>query len=286
MGKERQKQRDKTATSQRNAKKIKEMSGMERRLGNIFKKDGTDFLTGSLKQSHALAGATKELWRHEPADGDQFRGNHTVGNAYTIRNETTALDLITLHRTGEVTLNPSPNQFADTHMQGAFRTGSQGDHTLRRIGGDGSALSSAAANHSHGSINFNSQYTDEERRNTIRLEKETRRLRNLKQYEALRPFFDLVLDLTRQLTHEVDMTAAEKQQRLDNDPAYRHEFLMKHDQEYFAAWMLEQNPDYRQKASKDRRIVNMAANARSKHGTIESDPELVREFNRKFSDRL
>ena len=149
---------------------------------------------------------------------------------------------------------------------------------MRTIG-FGSSTSAAGSNHVHASVNFNADYSLEEKVISAGLVQNVRGMTVQPQLESLRL---LVLDLARQLMDERDHDVVEKVRRLRDDPAYAHEFRMKHDAGYFAAFMLDNNPRYAEACADDDRVKGMADVARKHYGKIDSDPAKVEDAKRKY----
>ena len=284
MGREKRKQVHKTMFSRPNLQEILTQSGIKRELGSVYKVGGD----APFIQTHNLAGANKLLWQHDPGDGDTWEGWHDTDNTYRIYNPTTAQTAAWFYRDGRVFVDLINDAVELHQIHDDIKNASQGTHSLRSLGSNhgGSSVQGSPANHSHSSVNFNKRYAPEDMMKVADIRAEVEKMRKDPKHKELRPVLDLLLDLAHQLIDEVDMRCEEKARRLMDDKAFAHEFYMKYDDEYFAAWMLEHDPDYRAKTGGDERIVKMAANGHSKHGTIENDPVVVSEFNRKHQGRL
>jgi hypothetical protein len=164
------------------------------------------------------------------------------------------------------------------HINNDAKNQSQGTASLREIAGTGSSGACAASNHTHLSINFNSQYTLAEKQRSADLVTQVQNTMVQPQLEALR---QLVLDVARQLMDDPDATVQQKVQLLQQDALYAHEFRMKHDANYYAAWQMRNDPQYAQTVEHDARIQGMAARAVADYGGVEDDPAVVEEYKRR-----
>lgn len=161
-----------------------------------------------------------------------------------------------------------------SHMSGDTKNQSTGTSSMRSLG-TGSTTSAAGSNHTHLSVNFNSQYTIDQKEIAANL---VSTVRDMVMQPALAPLRDLVLELAHQLMDEPDLTVQEKVNRLKADPVYAHEFRMKHDPEYYAAWCIDQVPEYADKMENDLAVQEMAAHARQVYARIEDDPAIVEDY--------
>lgn len=152
-----------------------------------------------------------------------------------------------------------------------------GTSSMRSIG-SGSSTSAAGSNHTHLSVNFNSQYTIAQKEAAANL---ISTVRDMVMQPALAPLRDLVLELAHQLMDEPDHTVQEKVNRLKTDPVYTLEFRMKHDPEYYAAWCIDNVPEYAAKMADDPVVQGMAAHARQVYTRIEDDPVIVEDYLRR-----
>lgn len=164
-----------------------------------------------------------------------------------------------------------------SHMGGDTKNQSTGTSSMRTIG-SGSSTSAAGSNHTHLSVNFNSQYTIAQKEVAANL---VTTVRDMVLQPALAPLRDLVLELAHQLMDEPDHTVQEKVNRLKTDPAYAFEFNMKHDPEYYAAWSIDNVPEYAEKMVDDPVVQEMAAHAREVYARIEDDPVIVEDYLRR-----
>lgn len=163
------------------------------------------------------------------------------------------------------------------HLSGNTKSQSQGTDSLRRIQTllGGSSLLASAGNHTHLSVNFNSVYTIEQKETSANLVTQARNMAVQPQLEPLRA---LVLELAHQLMDEPDHDVVEKVRRIKEDPAYAHEFRMKYDGGYYAAWLIDNDSAYAAKVQDDPRIQEMAAHARQVYARIEDDPTIVEDY--------
>lgn len=179
---------------------------------------------------------------------------------------------------GAVTSSKIPNDnILYSHMANDTKNQGTGTSSMRTIG-SGSSSSAAGSNHTHLSVNFNSQYTIAQKEVAANL---VSTVRDMVIQPALAPLRDLVLELAHQLMDEKDQTVQEKVTRLKTDPAYAHEFNMKYDPEYYAAWCMDQVPEYAATMADDPVVQGMAAHARQVYTRIENDPVIVENYKNK-----
>lgn len=144
---------------------------------------------------------------------------------------------------------------------------------LRTLGG-GTSVAASSSNHTHAaSVNFKHDYTLEQKKKTVamrrRVEEPTdeairRDLGVLK--ETVVALRELTLDLAHQLIDDPTERADAWVQKLEDDPDYRHEFLMKWDQEYAAHHWAETDAGYRAKALEDPRLASILKDKTKKKG--------------------
>lgn len=166
------------------------------------------------------------------------------------------------------------------HMNSNTKDESQGTSSMRSIQTllGGSSVQASAGNHAHLSVNFNSLYTLDEKEASASLVTQVRGMRQQQQHGNLYPLIDLVLDLAHQNMDEPDHDVVEKVRRLKEDRVYAHEFRMKHDAKYYAAWAIDHVPEYAEKVRDDSRIQQMAAHAREVYTRIEDAPKIVEDY--------
>lgn len=273
---ESKKQIDRTMFEQGNLDRMLRLSGVRQALEGTMK---------SLDEE-ALGGFDRTIFTRDPIDGDTIKMVHSAANALVVRNDTSLVTLLSIDRLGKATIDPVNSAIHNYHINADAKDEAQGTSSLRKIAGTGGSLSAAASNHNHSSVNFKHDYTDEERRRSIALRKAVEELELVGNLGTLEPIKELLLDLAHQLIDDPGERADDWQARKEQDPAYRHEWLMKHDTEYYAAWMLDNDPEYKEKAGKEKHIQDMAERGRQRHGKVEDDPQIIAEFNRKHRGRL
>lgn len=124
--------------------------------------------------------------------------------------------------------------------------GAQSSYRFRLIEGSGSSGAAAASNHGHGSVNFKTAYTREERLQTVRMRAEVEQIvAQPGTPPAMRALAALLLDVTHQLIDEPDVRRDEVERLLVEDPEFRHGYRMKNDPLYYMRWRIEHDPEYR-----------------------------------------
>lgn len=170
-----------------------------------------------------------------------------------------------------------------SHMNDDTKNRSQGTHSMRSLSDNlgGSSVSASPGNHSHFSVNFNSEYTIEQKERSANLKTTVEGMRQSAVHTQIYPLIDLVLDLAHQLLDDPGIAVQEKVRKLKEDPVYVHEFRMQYDDEYYAAWAIDNDPTYAAKVQDDPRIQEMAAHARQVYTRIEDDPVIVEDYKRR-----
>lgn len=129
----------------------------------------------------------------------------------------------------------------NSEINGSMKNGGQNSATMRSIGGSGSSLAAASANHIH-SIPFKALPT-QERRRLIALADE------LDGHEFKDPKIDalkeLMLGLFSMAADDQEMDRHERERLVDEDPEFEHGMRMDHDPEYHARHMLLHDSRYR-----------------------------------------
>lgn len=239
MGRQVDKQRKKDILKSDTMRNLRAQSGEQLDTDSRVKRSG-DTLDGHLSQ-----GLT-------PTDA-----SHLTRKGYV---DTTATNAAALR------IEDADNKVHNTHINDDAKGGANGSFGLRKIlKGDGPGA--AGETHTHSSVNFNIDYTDEERRRTLTTRRLTRELLASlpERFAPLTPALELLLDVAHQLIDHPEQSGDDFQEAFENNSFFRHEYLMSNDASYSAAFRIEHDEELAE-LEPDAREHRLAARGRKKYG--------------------
>lgn len=153
-----------------------------------------------------------------------------------------------------------------THINDDTKGGADDAFRLRKIN-KGTGPGAAGENHSHSSVNFNIDYTDEERRHTLKKRRLTAELlaELPEKFAPLAPALELLLDVAHQLIDHPEQSGDDFQEAFENNSFFRHEYLMSNDASYSAAFRVAHDEELAE-IEPDAREHRLAARGRKKYG--------------------